>query len=200
MEGAAAVGREAAPAHDFFARARARLSLDVPLALTDPTVPATRGDLDLDPADWERAGVSATRPAAVLIPVIDRPEPAVLLTLRTTALRESCRADRISRRQDRRGRFQSACCRAARGRGGDRPRTRAHPSDRLSRSLSDLQRISHPAGGGARRSGLWAQAQSQRGRRCVRSAARLPDGCPEPCAAQSRLEGHRAPLLRHAVR
>ena len=75
-----------APAHDFFARARARLSLDVPLALTDPTAPATRGDLDLDPADWERAGVSATRPAAVLIPVIDRPEPTVLLTLRTAAL------------------------------------------------------------------------------------------------------------------
>ena len=86
MEGAAAVGREAAPAHDFFTRAQARLSLDVPLALTDPTAPATRGDLDLDPDAWEAAGVSATRPAAVLIPVIDRPEPTVLLTLRTAAL------------------------------------------------------------------------------------------------------------------
>ena len=42
-----------------------------------------RGDLDLDPAMWERAGVTATRPAAVLIPVVDRPDPAVLLTLRT---------------------------------------------------------------------------------------------------------------------
>jgi 8-oxo-dGTP pyrophosphatase MutT (NUDIX family) len=86
MEGAAAVGRDAAPAHDFFERAQARLSLDVPLALTDPTAPATRGDLDVDPESWERAGVSATRPAAVLIPVIDRPEPTVLLTLRTAAL------------------------------------------------------------------------------------------------------------------
>jgi 8-oxo-dGTP pyrophosphatase MutT (NUDIX family) len=69
--------------HDFFDRARARLTLAVPAALNDPTLAATRGDLDLDPAMWERAGVSATRPAAVLIPVIDREEPAVLLTLRT---------------------------------------------------------------------------------------------------------------------
>jgi 8-oxo-dGTP pyrophosphatase MutT (NUDIX family) len=71
------------PAHDFFIRARARLGLVVPAALNDQTVEGTRGDLDLDPTLWERAGVKATRPAAVLIPVIDRPEPAVLLTLRT---------------------------------------------------------------------------------------------------------------------
>ena len=69
--------------HDFFDRARARLTLDVPAALNDPTLEGTRGDLDLDPAMWDRAGVTATRPAAVLIPVIDREEPAVLLTLRT---------------------------------------------------------------------------------------------------------------------
>jgi len=86
MEGATAIGRDAAPSHDFFERAQARLSLDVPLALNDPTAPATRGDLDVDPESWVRAGVTATRPAAVLIPVIDRPEPAVLLTVRTAAL------------------------------------------------------------------------------------------------------------------
>jgi 8-oxo-dGTP pyrophosphatase MutT (NUDIX family) len=74
---------EIVPAHDFFIRARARLGLDVPAALNDQTLEGTRGDLDLDPVLWERAGVKATRPAAVLIPVIDRPEPAVLLTLRT---------------------------------------------------------------------------------------------------------------------
>jgi 8-oxo-dGTP pyrophosphatase MutT (NUDIX family) len=72
-----------APSHDFFARARARLSLEVPAALNDPTAEAKRGDLDLDPTLWERAGVTATRPASVLIPVIDRPDPTVLLTLRT---------------------------------------------------------------------------------------------------------------------
>jgi 8-oxo-dGTP pyrophosphatase MutT (NUDIX family) len=71
------------PAQDFFARARARLNLEVPPALTDHTVEAKRGDLDVDPMLWERAGVKATRPAAVLIPVVDRAEPQVLLTLRT---------------------------------------------------------------------------------------------------------------------
>jgi 8-oxo-dGTP pyrophosphatase MutT (NUDIX family) len=74
---------EIVPAHDFFTRARSRLTLDVPAALNDHAAQAKRGDLDLDPVLWERAGVKATRPAAVLIPVVDRPEPMVLLTLRT---------------------------------------------------------------------------------------------------------------------
>jgi 8-oxo-dGTP pyrophosphatase MutT (NUDIX family) len=72
--------------HDFFDRARARLRLEVPPALHDLAAPATRGDLDVDPALWERAGVAAIRPAAVLVPVVDRPEPAVLLTQRTADL------------------------------------------------------------------------------------------------------------------
>jgi 8-oxo-dGTP pyrophosphatase MutT (NUDIX family) len=69
--------------HDFFMRARARLRLEIPAALHDIAAEATRGDLDLDPALWERAGVQATRPAAVLVPIVDRDEPQVLLTLRT---------------------------------------------------------------------------------------------------------------------
>jgi len=71
---------------NFFARARARLRLEVPAALTDPLAKGARGDLDLDPALWERARVSATKPAAVLVPIIDRSEPTVLLTLRTAEL------------------------------------------------------------------------------------------------------------------
>ena len=74
------------PPADFFARARTKLSLDVPAALTDLNAEAVRGDLDLDPAMWERVGVSATKPAAVLIPVVDRSEPTVLLTQRTADL------------------------------------------------------------------------------------------------------------------
>jgi 8-oxo-dGTP pyrophosphatase MutT (NUDIX family) len=74
------------PRHAFFDRARGRLTLDVPAALTDVNAPAVRGDLDLDPAAWARAGVQATRPAAVLIPVVDRPEPTVILTMRTAEL------------------------------------------------------------------------------------------------------------------
>ena len=73
-------------AKDFFERARARLALEVPAALTDPQAKGARGDLDLNPAMWEQAGVSATRPAAVLVPVIDRPDPTVLFTLRTQEL------------------------------------------------------------------------------------------------------------------
>jgi 8-oxo-dGTP pyrophosphatase MutT (NUDIX family) len=72
--------------HDFFARALARLTLQVPPALTDPTQTAVRGDLDLDPLLWERMEVQPLRPAAVLIPVVDRPEPGVVLTQRTPHL------------------------------------------------------------------------------------------------------------------
>lgn len=70
----------------FFDRARARLKLDVPAALTDPLAEGARGDLDLNPSMWERAGVAATKPAAVLVPVIDRDEPTVLFTIRTERL------------------------------------------------------------------------------------------------------------------
>ncbi len=72
---------------DFFDRARAKLTLDVPAALHDHSITdVIRGDLDLDPAVWEKAGVTATRAAAVLVPVIDHPEPSVLLTMRTSDL------------------------------------------------------------------------------------------------------------------
>ena len=74
---------DAVSTDDFFPRVRARLSLDVPPALQDPAAPAKRGDMDLDPDLWRRAGVSPTRPASVLIPIVDRPQPQVLLTLRT---------------------------------------------------------------------------------------------------------------------
>ncbi|EJW11581.1 putative nudix hydrolase YeaB [Rhodovulum sp. PH10] len=70
----------------FFSLARSKLDFAVPEALTDPSRPATRGDLDLDPELWEKAGVIAARPAAVLVPVVDRPEPGIILTQRTTSL------------------------------------------------------------------------------------------------------------------
>lgn len=77
-----------APTHEFFERVRARLNLDVTPALADFDAPATiRGDLDLDPELWVKAGVKATKPAAVLVPVVARPEPTVLLTLRTPELK-----------------------------------------------------------------------------------------------------------------
>jgi 8-oxo-dGTP pyrophosphatase MutT (NUDIX family) len=84
MEGSVAGGQGAGA--DFFARVRGRLTLDVPAALSDPAAPAVRGDLDLDPSLWERAGVAATRPAAVLVGIVDRPQPTILLTQRTAEL------------------------------------------------------------------------------------------------------------------
>jgi 8-oxo-dGTP pyrophosphatase MutT (NUDIX family) len=75
------------PANEsFFDRARQRLALDVPPALTDLNAQGARGDLDLNPESWIKAGVKAIRPAAVLVPVIDRSEPTVLLTQRTPDL------------------------------------------------------------------------------------------------------------------
>jgi 8-oxo-dGTP pyrophosphatase MutT (NUDIX family) len=81
-------GAELRPAiaGDFFDRARARLTLQVPPSLTDPMATGARGDLDLNPSMWERAGVAATKPAAVLIPVIERKAPTVLFTIRTQEL------------------------------------------------------------------------------------------------------------------
>ena len=75
-----------AASQSFFDRARTRLTLEVPPALTDPQTEGARGDLDLNPDMWIRAGVKATTQAAVLVPIIDRHEPTVLLTLRTAEL------------------------------------------------------------------------------------------------------------------
>ena len=80
---------------DFFDRARKALTLDVPPALTDLALTDfPRGDLDRDPLVWDEAGVKATRAAAVLVPVVDHPEPTVLLTQRSPNL--SSHAGQIS--------------------------------------------------------------------------------------------------------
>lgn len=76
----------AATRDDFFARARRTLSLTVPNGLADPSAATVRGDLDLDPALWERAEIATMRPASVLVGIVDRAAPTVLLTLRTSDL------------------------------------------------------------------------------------------------------------------
>jgi 8-oxo-dGTP pyrophosphatase MutT (NUDIX family) len=86
MTDTAPLGAVNGPAAEFFDRARRRLSLDVPAALADPTAPAVRGDIDLDPQMWAKAGVSAVRPASVLVPVVDQAAPVVILTQRTADL------------------------------------------------------------------------------------------------------------------
>jgi 8-oxo-dGTP pyrophosphatase MutT (NUDIX family) len=72
--------------HAFFARAAARLDLNVPAALTDASIIPRRGDHDIDPVVRAISQVRPIRPAAVLVPVVDHEEPTVLLTQRTAHL------------------------------------------------------------------------------------------------------------------
>jgi 8-oxo-dGTP pyrophosphatase MutT (NUDIX family) len=74
-------------AGDFFARASARLTLDVPAGLTDPDFVPRVGDHELDPVMAAIAAVRPIRPAAVLVPIVERAEPMVLLTTRTAHLK-----------------------------------------------------------------------------------------------------------------
>ena len=73
-------------ASEFFARARARLTLEVPAGLNDPNVTPRRGDHDAGPVMAKIAAVRPIRPAAVLVPVVDHPEPTILLTQRAQHL------------------------------------------------------------------------------------------------------------------
>src|SRR5215218_108792 len=85
MGTAAAIGRSAVR-HEVFDRARARLTLDVPPGLDDPAIIPAHGDHDIDPVMRAIAEVRPIRPAAVLVPVVDRDEPTILLTQRTADL------------------------------------------------------------------------------------------------------------------
>src|SRR6478752_6876539 len=73
-------------ASEFFARVRQRLTLTVPEGLTDPGVIPARGDHDADPVMRKIAEVRPIRPAAVLVPIVDHPQPTVLLTQRAQHL------------------------------------------------------------------------------------------------------------------
>jgi 8-oxo-dGTP pyrophosphatase MutT (NUDIX family) len=67
---------------DFFDRARARLRFDVPPGLFDPNIIPESGDPGTDRMLEIVAREQPIRPAAVLIGVVDHPEPTVLLTKR----------------------------------------------------------------------------------------------------------------------
>jgi len=73
-------------AREFYARVSERLTLETPPGLTDPSVTPVRGDHDADPVLQKIAEVRPIRPAAVLVAVVDRPEPTVLLTQRAQHL------------------------------------------------------------------------------------------------------------------
>jgi 8-oxo-dGTP pyrophosphatase MutT (NUDIX family) len=70
----------------FFDRARARLNFDVPAGLLDPNIIPESGDPGTDRMLEIIAREQPIRPAAVLIPLVDRKEPTVLLTQRAAHL------------------------------------------------------------------------------------------------------------------
>ena len=73
---------------EFFDRARTRLHFDIPAGLSDPSVVPASGDQGTDRMLAILAREQPIRPAAVLIPVIDRPQPTVLLTQRSAHLND----------------------------------------------------------------------------------------------------------------
>jgi 8-oxo-dGTP pyrophosphatase MutT (NUDIX family) len=73
---------------EFFDRTRARLNFDVPAGLTDAGVIPPSGDQGTDRMLEIVAREQPIRPAAVLIPVVDHPQPTVLLTQRSAHLND----------------------------------------------------------------------------------------------------------------
>jgi 8-oxo-dGTP pyrophosphatase MutT (NUDIX family) len=73
---------------EFFDRARARLRFEIPPGLTDPSLIPESGDQGTDRMLEILAREQPIRPAAVLIPVVDHPQPTVLLTQRSAHLNE----------------------------------------------------------------------------------------------------------------
>jgi 8-oxo-dGTP pyrophosphatase MutT (NUDIX family) len=73
---------------EFFERSRARLRFDVPPGLVDPDIIPSSGDYGTDRMLQIISREQPIRPAAVLIPVVDHPQPTVLLTLRAAHLND----------------------------------------------------------------------------------------------------------------
>jgi 8-oxo-dGTP pyrophosphatase MutT (NUDIX family) len=73
---------------EFFRRARERLNFHVPPGLTDANVLAPTGDFGTDAMLQIIAKERPVRPAAVLIPIVEREVPTVLLTKRAEHLNE----------------------------------------------------------------------------------------------------------------
>jgi 8-oxo-dGTP pyrophosphatase MutT (NUDIX family) len=81
-------GPAAISSAEFFDRARARLRFDVPPGLNDPAIIPKSGDQGTDRMLEIVAREQPVRPAAVLIPVVEHPEPTVLLTQRSAHLND----------------------------------------------------------------------------------------------------------------
>jgi 8-oxo-dGTP pyrophosphatase MutT (NUDIX family) len=78
----------AVSAAEFFNRAHARLTFDVPPGLVDPNIIPPSGDAGTDRMLEIIAREQPVRPAAVLIGIVEREKPMVLLTQRSAELNE----------------------------------------------------------------------------------------------------------------
>jgi len=112
--------------------------------LFDPNVVPRTGDAGNDRMLEIVAREQPVRPAAVLIPVVDHPEPTVLLTQRSPHL--SSHAGQISFPGGKidatdASPLDAACASLGRG----RPQPRVRRTGRLSRSLRYRVRFPHPA-------------------------------------------------------
>jgi 8-oxo-dGTP pyrophosphatase MutT (NUDIX family) len=79
-------GAAAIDSAEFFVRARARLNFDVPQGLFDPNIIPESGDRGTERMLEIIAREQPIRPAAVLIGIVDHPDPTVLLTQRSANL------------------------------------------------------------------------------------------------------------------
>jgi 8-oxo-dGTP pyrophosphatase MutT (NUDIX family) len=73
---------------EFFERARARLTFDVPPGLTDASIIPASGDAGNDRMIQIVAQERPVRPAAVLIAIVEHAQPTVLLTQRAAHLND----------------------------------------------------------------------------------------------------------------
>jgi 8-oxo-dGTP pyrophosphatase MutT (NUDIX family) len=83
-----AINSGAISSKEFFDRSRARFGFDIPAGLTDASVIPASGDKGTDHMLQIIAREQPIRPAAVLIPVVDHPQPTVLLTQRAAHLND----------------------------------------------------------------------------------------------------------------
>jgi 8-oxo-dGTP pyrophosphatase MutT (NUDIX family) len=73
---------------EFFDRARARLRFEIPAGLTDSSLIPVSGDQGTDRMLEILAREQPIRPAAVLVALVDHPQPTVLLTQRAAHLND----------------------------------------------------------------------------------------------------------------
>ena len=159
-----------------------------------------RGDHDADPVMAKIAAVRPIRPAAVLVPIVDHPEPTVLLTQRAQHL-----PDHAGQVSFPGGKIDAgdATPLASALREADEEIGLAgdfvEPLGYLDLYLTTLGYRIVPVIARVK-PGFVARAQQQRGGRDVRGAARLCDGPEQRAAPFARLAGHDPALLRDHLR